>query len=362
MSRRRPIFERDPHNPIVVPGLYPWRRACTFNPGVIRHNDRFWMFERAAGQLRPFHCYIGALVSDDGIHFDHVSPEPVLTPEMCGSKHGSVQDPRLARIDDTFYMTFAYRPFAWSSHPTGTGVPESHESDFPGVERTPSDPAKPGSGNVVGGRPDNFTRTGLAVSGDLLSWRFHSWITPADIDDRDVILFPEKINNQFVVLRRPLQYVGERFGTTGPSMWISTSTDLARWSEPTFLARAEYDWEDNRIGGSTPPIRTDQGWLVLYHGVQTLDPTTRHVVYRLGAMMLDLNDPTRVIARCPHPLMVPQTYYEKFGLYIPDVIFPSANVVVDDTLMLYYGVCDTAIALARTKLSTLVDYVMSWPV
>src|SRR5262249_9179281 len=163
------------------------------NPGVLYDDDgRFYLYERAAGQLRPFHCYIGLLWSDDGIHFTHLSEEPVFTPEMAGSKDGSVQDPRVVKVDGRYYMTYAFRPYAWSSHPTGVGVPESHESEFPGVVRAPIEPSKPGSSNVQGARPDNMTRSGIAVSEDRIHWRHHSWPTPPDLDDRDVILFPEK--------------------------------------------------------------------------------------------------------------------------------------------------------------------------
>jgi predicted GH43/DUF377 family glycosyl hydrolase len=304
------------------------------------------------------------LESDDGVRFEQVGDRPVLSPEDCGtpdapgSRHGSVQDPRVVRIDDTYYMTFAYRPYAWSSHPTGVGVPESHETDFPDVHRPGFDPSNAGSSNVTGGRADNMTRSGIAVSTDRRNWTFHSWVTAADIDDRDVILFPEKVRGRYVVLRRPLQYVGPRYRTPGPSIWLSTSDDLRAWSDPALVATAQFPWEDNRIGGSTPPIRTEAGWLVLYHGVETLDASIKRVVYRLGAMVLDADDPTRVVARCPHFLMEPEAYYERFGLYIPNVIFPTANVVVGDELWVYYGCCDTSIALATVPLKRLVAHVM----
>jgi predicted GH43/DUF377 family glycosyl hydrolase len=231
------------------------------------------------------------------------------------------------------------------------------------VDRPAFDPKNAGSENVQGGRPDNMTRTGIAISHDRVNWKHHAWATPADMDDRDVILFPEKVDGQFVVLRRPLQWVGPKYGTPGPSMWISTSPDLHTWTEPKLLAKAEYAWEDNRVGGSTPPIRTEHGWLVLYHGVQTLDAKIKRVVYRLGAMMLDLHDPTKVIARCPHFVMEPETYYERFGLYIPNVIFPTGTAVKDGLLHLYYGCCDTSIGLATVELDALVREVMqyTWP-
>ena len=337
------IFTRCPENPIVVPGRYGWRRAVVFNPGVIYDDGRFTMYERAAGGLRPFHCTIGMLESADGVRFRHVTDQPVFTPEMAGSKYGSVQDPRVVRIDETYYMTYAYRPYAWNSHPTGLGVPESFEAPFPGFS---------------GRAEENQTRSGIAVSTDRRHWRHLCWPTPAELDDRDVILFPEKIAGRFALLRRPAQFVGPAHGTDRPGIWISFSDDLLSWTRPVLIARPEQPWENSRIGGSTPPIRTGEGWLVFYHGVEDEYPPHRRVVYRLGAMMLDLVDPTKVLARTPEPLMAPAEYYERFGLYIPNVIFPTAAVVTDGLIHLYYGVCDTAIALATAPLDAVVARVL----
>ncbi|MCG5052522.1 MAG: hypothetical protein KA712_06150 [Myxococcales bacterium] len=337
-------FARHPQNPIVTPGGQPWRLATVFNPGVIYEGGRFYMYERAAGSLRPFICTVGMLESDDGVNFTLSRPDPVFTPTMAGSEYGSVQDPRVVKIDDTFYMTFAFRPFAWSSHPTGVGVPESHQTDFPGFSGNPR---------------DNQTRSGLATSKNLYDWTFHSWITAPDLDDRDVILFPERIGGKYFVLRRPLPFVDANHkGPMKGYIQLSESTDLETWSPPEIIVEPEFDWENNRIGGSTPPLKTDEGWLILYHGVETRDPTRKTVVYRLGALMLDLENPRKVIARYPFPVMEPEAYYEKFGLYIPNVVFPTANVVKDGLVYLYYGVCDTSIALATCPLSDLVDLVM----
>ena len=98
---------------------------------------------------------------------------------------------------------------------------------------------------------------------------------------------------------------------------------------------------------------------MLYHGVQTKDASTRHVCYRMGAMLLDLDDPTRILARTDHAIMEPTAYYERFGAYIPDVIFPTGNVVVNGALYVYYGCCDTCIALATAKLDDVVAHVMA---
>lgn len=337
------IFARSGANPIVQPGLYDWRRAVVFNPGVIHEDGTFYMYERAAGTLRPFHCYIGMLQSADGVHFRHVRDEPVWTPKMAGSEYGSVQDPRVVRIEGTYYMTYAFRPFAWDCCPTGLGVPESRQVGYPGFSGDPG---------------ENQTRSGIAASADRVHWAHHSWATPPDLDDRDVILFPRRIGGRFALLRRPAQFVGPDYGTDRAGIWICFSQDLRSWSRPELLARPEQPWESIRIGGSAPPIRTDEGWLVFYHGVEDTYPPHRRVVYRLGAMMLDLDDPRKVLARTRDCLMEPQAYYERFGLYIPNVIFPTAAVVKDGLVYLYYGVCDTAIALATAPLEEVVDRVM----
>lgn len=325
------LFKRHPANPIVRPGVYDWRRCVTFNPGVWLENGKFYLYERTAGQLRPFHCYIGMLESDDGVNFRQVGDQPVWTPEQAGNKFGSVQDPRVVKIDDTYYMTYAFRPFACNYHPTGLGVPDTEQAQYPGFD---GDPAK------------NMTRSGIAVSKDRVHWEHRCWPTPMELDDRDVILFPEKIDGRFALLRRPLQFVGPKYGTDQPGIWISFSEDLDSWSEPELLIKPAFQWEDGRIGGSTPPLRTGKGWLVFYHGVENRRPEVRGVIYRMGALLLDLHDPRKVLERTSDFLMEPEEYYEKTGLFIPNVIFPTGNAIKDGTIYLYYGVADTAIALA----------------
>ena len=332
-------------NPIVRPGKFSWRQAVTFNPAVIYDGGRFFMYERAGGQLRPFHNYIGVLASEDGIHFEHLRDEPVLTPEMCGSKYGSVQDPRVVKIGETYYMTFAFRPYAWNSAPTGVGVPESCQAAYEGVSFSPE---------------ENQTRSGIAVSKDRIDWEFHSWTSGTDLDDRNHILFPEKIGGRFALLRRPQRFVGTNteHDAAPPCIQISYSEDLKEWTEPEVVIAPRFDWEDNRIGGSAPPIRTEHGWLTTYHGVENQDAATRRVCYRMGLMLLDLEDPTKVIARCPKFIMEPTEYYEKVGLYIPNVVFPTAAVVVDGMVHIYYGCCDTAIGLATAPLEEMVRHVL----
>jgi len=335
---------RCPANPVVQPGGPWWRRAVTFNPGLLHDEDGFWLYERTAGGLRPFHCYIGLQHSTDGVHFELVSDEPVFTPAMAGCRHGSVQDARVVAIDGRYLMTYAYRPYAWNSNPTGVGTPESTEAHYPEFD---GDPAK------------NQTRSGIAVSTDRVHWEHFGWATPAELDDRDVILFPEKIHGRYVLLRRPQQTLGVAWGTDRPSMFLCDSEDLQNWSDPVVLAEPEAAWEGDKIGGAAPPLRTDAGWLMLYHGVEVADEANRTVIYRAGAMLLDLDDPTKVIARMKSPLLEPEEYYERCGLYIPNVVFPTGNAIVDGVLHVYYGVCDTAIALATVPVDALLNELLN---
>jgi len=332
-------------NPVVRPGKFPWRMVATMNPAVIYENGKFTMFERVAGSLHPFQCFLGMLESEDGINWKHKFDEPVVTGEMVGFKYGSVQDPRIVKIDGEYLMTFAFRPFSYDTNTTGYGVPISFQHKYPGFS---------------GETKDNQSRSGILRSKDMVNWEFVAWITQGEIDDRNNILFPEKINGKYVLLRRPSRFVDTAVKfTESPGIKISYSDDLKAWSEPETVILPAYKWEGNRIGGSTPPIRTEHGWLTTYHGVENENLELNRVCYRMSAMMLDINDPTKVIARCKTPLMEPEHYYEKVGHYIPNVIFPTSAVNVKGILYIYYGCCDTAIGLATVPLKDLIEHVMS---
>ena len=319
------LLNRHPGNPIVVPGVYDYRRVSVFNPGVIYDNGEFFMYERAAGSLRPFKTCIGLLKSKDGAHFELASDKPVFTGEMLGFPDGSVEDARVVKIDGKFYMCYALQPYAFDCWPTGIALPDY----YPHHEW--------GKNNVA----PMLTRSGIAVSDDGEVFEQLCFNTPAEIDDRDNALFPEKINGKYAMLRRPMQYVGEEYGTDLPGIWISYSDDLLEWSKPELLATAEVpEWEGLKIGGAATPLRTKEGWLVLYHGVDASS------TYRVGAMLLDLKDPLKVVARTRKPIMEPVFHYERFGLVINNTIFPTANLIHNDEIYVYYGCCDTCISLA----------------
>src|SRR4051794_38520729 len=297
------------------------------------------MYERAAGSLRPFRTCIGALVSDDGVHFTPASANPVWTSEMIGLPQGSVEDARVVKIDGRYLMCYAMQPYRFDCWPTGTGLPEYQTEQYTEWAASGTEPM--------------ITRSGIAVSDDGLQFRQLCWTTPPEIDDRDNVLFPEKVHGRYALLRRPMHYVGAKYGTDLPGIWLSYSDDLMTWSAPTLVAVAEnLEWEGTKIGAAASPIKTEQGWLLLYHGVDKRD------VYRVGALMLDLDDPTKVIGRTRNWIMQPEAYYERYGLVIPNVVFPTATVLKNGLVYIYYGCCDTCIGLATVPLDELVEHTM----
>lgn len=332
-------IKRCSQNPIVVPGGSAIRKVATFNPGIIIKEDKFYLYDRAANSLKPFKTSIGLLESDDGINFRSVCEEPVFTADMLGFPGGSVEDARVVKIDGLFYMCYALQPYSFDCWPTGIAVPDYYPENYPEWELNNVEPM--------------LTRSGIAVSKDGINFRHLCYTTPLEIDDRDNALFPEKINGKFAIMRRPIQYVGEKYGTDRPGIWISYSDNLIDWSEPKLVAVAENEeWEGTKIGAAATPLRTDSGWLVLYHGVD------KKSIYRVGALLLNLENPEKVIGRTKNFIMEPEEYYEKVGLVIPNVVFPTGNVIRDGILYIYYGCCDTAIGLATVPVDELVTHIL----
>lgn len=330
-------LQRSSSNPILVPHAeHPWENLVVCNPGVIHHDGLFRMLYRAAGDDKEHVIRFGLATSRDGIHFERQSDQPILSPSSDGPDAGCIEDPRIARLDGHFYITYAYRAFK----------PGQYWLAADNSAYNPRDASLP---PLFG---QNMTASGLLLSDDLRSFRRLGRITRSDVDDRDVILFPEKIGGRYAMLHRPMQWAGPGYGNAYPAMWICYSDDLLSWSESTMLAKGEFHWE-NKIGGSCPPIRTEHGWFVIYHAVDSKG------VYRVGVMMLDLEDPSKVIARTPEPIMEPEEDYEWHGLYPHGVVFPTANVVVDDVLYVYYGAADQKIGVATADFTALVEFVMS---
>ena len=258
-------------NPIIAPNpANAWENLVTCNPGVIYDDGRFYMLYRAAGDDKEHVIRLGLSVSENGFNFRRVGDSPVFGPSADGPDGGCVEDPRIVKFDNEFYITYAYR-----AHAPGQYWTFAHD-----VVRLPQCGAY-----APAAMAQNLGNTGLAVTSDFRNFRRLGRLTSPVLDDRDVILFPEKIGGKFAMMHRPKQFVGERYGVKYPSIWLKFSDDLLAWEDkPSHLliAGREGTWEE-KIGGSTPPILTEAGWLTLYHGVA--DGGTAE--YRVGALLLD---------------------------------------------------------------------------
>lgn len=327
------------NNPVIRPeSRNGWENLVTCNPGAWYEEGTFYLLYRAAGDDEQHVIRFGLAVSDDGFHFRRVSDQPVFEPSRDGYDSGCIEDPRIVKFGDNFYVTYAYRAFPpgryWTYAHDEVLLPDA-DADMPLAIRR------------------NLGNTGLASTKDFRSWRRLGRLTSPCLDDRDVILFPEKVGDRYVMMHRPKEYVGEKYGPKHPAIWIKFSDDILEWEDkPSHLLiqGREGTWED-KIGGSTPPLRTEAGWLVLYHGVE--EGGTGY--YRVGALLLDLNDPLRVLARTPEPILEPEYAYETEGLY-SGCVFPTGNVVVNGMLYVYYGAADKNIGVATCRLDDLLSY------
>jgi len=170
----------------------------------------------------------------------------------------------------------------------------------------------------------------------------HGMILPPP--NKDCVLFPERIGGQFVVLHRP---VAAELG--GKNMWLASSPDLVHWGEHRCIMRTRPGlWDSLKIGAGPPPVRIAEGWLEIYHGADENDR------YCPGGMLLDAEDPSRVLARSHGPIMEPLADYEIGGFY-GNVVFASGQVVDEDRLTLYYGAADTIVCGATFSIRAIVN-------
>lgn len=295
----KPILYNKPEN--------PWEASTIYNTGAIYHNGLVHLFYRATDkncngrECNDYLNYIGYAVSKDGINFSRLD-NYLLGPIENSVEARGCEDPRVIKIDNTFYMLY-------------TGF---------------------------GGRFDGDFRICLATSENMIDWKRHGVLL--DEPNKDAALFPRKINNKYVLIHR-----------RSPNIWICCSEDMKTWGEHKILARINHDndWEKTKVGLAGPPIETEKGWVLIYHGVSE---KTRHFhergdyrQYSLGIMLLDKEDPSKVIYRQKEPILVPELEWEKEG-YVPNVVFSCGQVILGDTLYVYYGGADTYTGVATCKM------------
>lgn len=285
--------------PVLRPKAHnAWEAGAVFNCAAIYADDLVHLIYRATdiasnGREGPYINQLGYAVSSDGIHFNRLE-KPILSNDVEQEARGP-EDPRIVKLGDTFYMLY-------------TGY---------------------------GGRFDGDYRICLASSKNLIAWNRHGVVL--DEPNKDAALFPEKVNDKYVMLhRRP------------PDIWVASSPDLQEWSDHTKIMEPvpSSEWENIKIGAAGPPIRTAAGWILIYHGVGM------GMRYSLGAALLALDEPAEVLARQVTPILQAELDWETEG-HVPNVVFSCGHAILDNTVYVYYGGADTVIGVAVIDLDEL---------
>lgn len=309
------IIKRFPKNPVLSANDIPYASDLVFNAGVTKYQGKYVMvFRNDYGYTEEAGfegTNMGIAYSDDGIDWT-VSPKPCFS--LQDQEIRRAYDPRLTVIDGKCYMCFAV---------------DTHHG----------------------------VRGGIAVTEDFEKFEILTMTVP---DNRNMVLFPEKISGKYVRLERPFP-VYSRGGKDRFDTWISYSYDMKYWGDSSLLLGVEHvPFANNKIGPGAPPIKTEKGWLTTFHTVDM--DTTRgkngwedrwQKRYCAGIMLLDLKDPSKLIGMYKEPLIAPETTYETNG-FRNDVIFPG-GMILEDTgeVKIYYGAADTVECLATAHVDDL---------
>lgn len=347
------VVRRAAGNPVLTPAMVRPSRddlqvVGVFNPAAIRHGDETLLLVRVAEAPRAMSGEVAALM------FDAASGDLVTRRWTRDSPGLDVSDARLIVSDGRTWLTSL-------SH-----LRVARSAD--GLQFTVDDaPAlAPAMALEAFGVEDaritrldgtcwiNYTAvssagiaTALASTTDFRTYERHGIIFPPN--NRDVTIFPERIGGRYMALHRPMP---EGIGT--PAIWSATSPDMLAWGDHRLVAAERPGaWDDLKIGGGAVPFRVRakgrDAWLAIYHGV-TRDPLT----YSLGALLLDIDDPSRVLGRSRAPILAPETPYEREGFF-GGVVFTCGAVVEGDRVRVYYGAADGVTAVADLSLADILD-------
>ena len=309
-------FHKFHGNPILTPREdQPWQAQAVFNSAALYENDQFYLLFRAMSWDHT--STIGCAVSHNGFDFTQLTHDPIYVPRMEFESKSSpkvfsgCEDPRLTKFGDLIYMFYtAYD----GKNPTQVALTSIKESDF--------------------------------LAHNWL-WAEPILISDPVIDNKNACLFPEKINDKFVILHRTAGYdIAIDF--------VSELSDLKQggWLEKEAAISPRPDWWDSaKIGIAGPPLKTDKGWLLIYHGVSKFDRN-----YRLGYMILDLDDPFNVLYRTKYPILEPQMEFEKKGI-VNNVVFSCGAVEKNGLVYLYYGGADKVMCVATMKMEKLLSVI-----
>ena len=320
---------RNPNNPIIVPNPdNAWECAATFNPAAVLLDGKVHLLYRAIGANGT--SYLGYAAGEDGVNFEERSSEPVYiakehydgrnatqTPYtnkyMSGGSWSGCEDPRIVHVDGTLYMTYtAFDGY----HPPGMALTSIAESDFLKKNWQWTEP-------ILISKPEQIQK---------------NWT-----------LFPEKIHGKYAFLH-----------AINPAIkidYFDDPMDAEMAIESKFSGNGDRTrWDNLMRGAAAPPLKTKDGWLVFYHAMDKRDPNR----YKLGAMLLDYDDPTKILHRSNTPLLEPNAWYENEGAK-HGVIFACGGVIKDDTLFVYYGGADSVTCVATAPLDTILETIKREP-
>jgi predicted GH43/DUF377 family glycosyl hydrolase len=284
-------FKRYPGNPILLPNPQHEWEALNVFNCAVIQHNQLFHMFYRAQGIH-YKSSIGYAVSIDGFDWSRLD-KPVLTFGDTFETRG-VEDPRVTAIDGVFYMTYT----GYSAH---------------------------------------GTRASIAKSTNLIHWTRLCVALP-DEDNKDHALFPEKINGRYCMFHR-----------REPDIWLCSSHDLIHWTDHQRVFGPRRGWEEWKVGISGPPLKTSAGWLLVYHGVDNAR------FYRQGVALLDLHDPTKVLARPASPVMEPYEPWEFIG-DVPNVVFSCATLQVGSELWIYYGGADRVIGQASCPLQQVMAF------
>jgi beta-1,2-mannobiose phosphorylase / 1,2-beta-oligomannan phosphorylase len=294
---------RSERNPILTPADFSPDVNAVFNPGACAHDGGTLLLVRVEDRTGISRLVVAT--SPDGMGDWTVEETRGLTPEPDRfEERWGVEDPRITQIDGTYYVVY-------------TGYSEG--------------------GPLVC----------LATTEDFVTFERHGVIIPPE--DKDAALFPETFDGRWALLHRPATATAG----LGAHVWLSWSPDLRYWGDGRILlpARRGGWWDANKVGTGPPPLRTDEGWLLCYHGVRV---TASGSLYRVGLALLDLDDPCAILRRTDEWVFGPTESYERMG-DVPGVVFPTGWVLGEDgdTLRMYYGAADSVVGVATASLVVL---------
>lgn len=299
----REIFRRHESNPIITFRDMPYPCNTVFNPGATEKDGETLLLLRVEDLEGRSHLTVA--LSKDGIGNWRIDDHPLMSPDDGNNPYEAYgcEDPRLTWLEDLGKWVIAYTAYS----PLGAGVALATTDDFETVERL-----------------------GLVLA-------------PSN---KDAAVFPRKIGGKYWMLHRPVAGQQEH-------IWLTESEDLLHWGHPWMVIgeRGGPWWDGHRVGANTIPIQTDEGWLILYHGVKLFPAGP---VYRMGAALLELEDPRRLISRLPFWILGAHEDYEMYG-EVPNVVFANGHVQKGDDIYLYYGAADTSVCLATARVSELLD-------